>query len=287
MHNNIHRMLSNCMISSLMLGLLMMLAGCTTNQAVSQATIANSYREAAITEPEFSADRHAELRLAQGLAITNTAQGEPEALRTALDQFSIGVMLAPAGSALHTELVRYQTATAALLDATRDPTQAAQLCGEAAAIWPEGTAQMAVCTNGSVSPEPPVVSLPAQRSAATQRPVQPTPTQRPQPPSFAVTARKSFDDSAPSGQYAACIDIQVLGRNGPLGGAVVGINNGEHSYQNQTDANGYTGRCGLGASTWSVVLFWAPPDHSVAGAATTVWVNGAPEQRAAVVFQEQ
>ncbi|MCX7789790.1 MAG: hypothetical protein N2378_04050 [Chloroflexaceae bacterium] len=119
----------------------------------------------------------------------------------------------------------------------------------------------------------------------------PRPTVAPRPPArspgsaFGVAQRKSFDGSGNSGQFASCIDIQVLGPGGPIAGAVLGINNGDHSYQNQTDAGGYTGRCGLGASTWSVVLFWTPQTGSVSGATTTVYLNGAPDQRAAVVFR--
>jgi hypothetical protein len=67
---------------------------------------------------------------------------------------------------------------------------------------------------------------------------------------------------------------------------VIEVNNGDHSYQSQTDAGGYTGRCGLGASTWSVVLVWTPAGGA-SGVTTTVYLSGGPEQRAAVVFQER
>lgn len=139
-----------------------------------------------------------------------------------------------------------------------------------------------------VQQSPPV----AEQSPPTVRPtaspaVRPTAPPAPRARSFAVAQRKSFEGSGTSGQFASCVDVQILGAQGPLAGAVVGINNGEHSYQNQTDGSGYTGRCGLGASTWSVVLFWAPPDTKLTGVATTVYLNGAPEQRAAVVFEER
>ncbi|MGQ9925496.1 MAG: hypothetical protein ACUVS4_01375 [Chloroflexaceae bacterium] len=121
--------------------------------------------------------------------------------------------------------------------------------------------------------------LPPRRpTAAARAPVRST-------GAFSVVQRKSFDGSGNTGQFASCIDIQVLGPGGPIAGAVLGINNGDHSYQNQTDASGYAGRCGLGASTWSVVLFWTPQTGNVAGATTTVYLNGAPDQRAAVVFR--
>jgi hypothetical protein len=98
-----------------------------------------------------------------------------------------------------------------------------------------------------------------------------------------VAERKSFEGSGASGRFEGCVDVQVVGPGGPVAGAVVGVNNGDHSYQSQTDGGGYTGRCGLGASTWSVVLFWAPGDGD-SGVATTVYLSGTPEQRAAVVF---
>ncbi|MEI6181583.1 MAG: hypothetical protein WCP31_12560, partial [Chloroflexales bacterium] len=125
--------------------------------------------------------------------------------------------------------------------------------------------------------------------ALSRTPVRPvtTPTVRPGRQAYALTTRKSFEGSGNSGQFASCIDVKIVGRNGPVNGAVIGINNGDHSYQNQTDQNGYAGRCGLGASTWSVVLFWTPNGGQARGAATTVYVSGAPEQRAATVFQER
>lgn len=136
---------------------------------------------------------------------------------------------------------------------------------------------------------PPVAApAPATPTPAALPPRRPTAAPRPPARStgaFGVAQRKSFDGSGNSGQFASCIDIQVLGPGGPIAGAVLGINNGDHSYQNQTDASGYAGRCGLGASTWSVVLFWTPQTGNVAGATTTVYVNGAPDQRAAVVFR--
>lgn len=184
---------------------------------------------------------------------------------------------------------------------------AGERCGRAAEQLPDNTdhaAQARACLDrlasgvaANLAPEPepepagqaPVAAAP--RPAPTSRPAppahpRPAPTNQPAP-RFSVAQRRSFDSSGNSGQYASCIDVQVLGRSGPVGGAVIGINNGDHSYQNQTDAGGYTGRCGLGASSWSVVLFWAPPGGEVQGAATTVYLSGAPDQRAAVVFQER
>ncbi|GAB4442057.1 MAG: hypothetical protein OHK0015_40120 [Chloroflexi bacterium OHK40] len=143
--------------------------------------------------------------------------------------------------------------------------------------------RLAALTAPVEQPSAPVLAPPTPQPAPTvARPT--VPTRTPVPPSFGVVQRRSFDGSGASGQFASCIDVQVLGPQGPVGGAVLGINNGQHNYQNQTDQNGYAGRCGLGASTWSVVLFWTP-SGDVQGATTTVYVSGAPEQRAAVVFQ--
>lgn len=160
--------------------------------------------------------------------------------------------------------------------------EARALCERAAAIAPGEQAAQDCLARLVAQPEPPpsAVEAPPQAQA---------PTARPRPaasatPAFVVARRTSFDGSGNSGQYASCVDVQILGPAGPVSGAVIGINNGDHSYQNQTDGQGYAGRCGLGASTWSVVLFWTPAG-SVKGAATTVYLNGAPEQRAAVVFQ--
>lgn len=168
--------------------------------------------------------------------------------------------------------------------------EARQLCERAQALRPSETGQaclerLSQKLEGFVAAQhtpTPVAPAPT----ATARPVATTrPATRPATPAFSVVQRKSFDGSGNSGQFASCIDIQILGPAGPISGAVVGINNGEHSYQNQTDANGYTGRCGLGASTWSVVLFWTPATGSVRGVTTTVYLSGSPEQRAAVVIQ--
>lgn len=205
----------------------------------------------------------AEARLAHGSTLVAEAGGAAEPLRAALDQFNLALADAPATGPLREEILARQRETLALLEP------------------PPAPAATAVA-----QPEPGPAAAPV---AAQPRPA-PRPDPRPaQPatPSFGVVQRNSFEGAGNSGQYESCIDIQVLGQGGPIAGAVIGINNGEHSYQNQTDGNGYTGRCGLGASTWSVVLFWAPPDRSISGAATTVYVSGAPEQRAAVVFQER
>jgi hypothetical protein len=174
--------------------------------------------------------------------------------------------------------------SAAIFEAAGDEAgraEARALCERAAAIAPDLQAAQECLERVAERPAVPV--------AAAAAPQTPVPAARPRPaapaaPAYSVAQRNSFDGSGNSGQYASCVDVQILGPAGPVSGAVIGINNGEHSYQNQTDDQGYTGRCGLGASTWSVVLFWTPAG-SVKGVATTIYVSGAPEQRAAVVFQ--
>lgn len=124
-------------------------------------------------------------------------------------------------------------------------------------------------------------------ASPTPRPQAARPTPRPQSrPTYVVSQRKSFEGSGASGRFESCVDVQVTSKGGPVAGAVVGVNNGAYSYQSQTNADGYTGRCGLGASTWSVVLFWTPGGEK-SGLATTVYLSGTPDQRAAVVFHER
>lgn len=295
----------------------------------------------AVERPDL-AQALAEARLAWGLALAESAPGEPAALRAAFDQFSLGLAVAPAdpqratleahqrvalgllalaeareqlrgqGAAPAAEQIAQAAALAALAEAAaaaQPPIPGAdQLIGgallaaaeayragaEAGAggaerdVW-QAQAQ-ALCLRAQAAlpatdcPEPG-----AAQQSTSSTPSAPALRRPPEPaqPGFAVAQRKSFEGSGASGRYESCIDVQILGHGGPIGGAVVGINNGEHSYQSQTDAGGYTGRCGLGASTWSVVIFWLPPDRTVQGVATTVYLSGAPEQRAAVVFQEQ
>ncbi|MCS6882004.1 MAG: hypothetical protein RMK84_08100 [Oscillochloridaceae bacterium] len=169
--------------------------------------------------------------------------------------------------------------------------EARGFCEQAIALQASDAARSCLERLASKLNPPASAAAPATPAAATLPLRRPTPAPRPPArstgPAFSVVQRKSFDGSGNSGQFASCIDIQVLGPGGPIPGAVLGINNGEHSYQNQTDASGYTGRCGLGASTWSVVLFWTPQTGSVSSATTTVYLNGAPEQRAAVVFRSR
>lgn len=182
----------------------------------------------------------------------------------AFDQVELALAMAPAGRG-------------------RDELLAAEgkLVEQLALIEEEArTTPLDVPTPVPTAPPAGVASTPTAVTAPARR--MPTPTAA--APAFTVAGRKSFEGSGASGQFASCIDVQVLDDGAPVAGAVLGINNGDLSYQNQTDRGGYSGRCGLGASTWSVVLFWTPARGAVQGAATTIYLSGAPEQRGAVVF---
>ncbi|NJN14865.1 MAG: hypothetical protein HC822_00395 [Oscillochloris sp.] len=240
--------------------LLMLLSGCgPTNTSAQNQTASPT----PTPTPTAAANPNKDWLRRRDAALERAAQGpnDPAALRDALDQVILGIVDAPLGptrielAALHDQLVtQLQTALA-------DAPVAAPIVATSAAVV--------------TAPRPPsVVTRP--------QPAAPTPGT-----TFGVAERRSFEGSGAADSFNSCIDIQVIGRNGPLAGAVIGINNGDLSYQNQTDGNGYSGRCGLGPSTWSVVLFWTPAGGEVHNATTTVYLNGAAEQRAAIVFQEK
>lgn len=211
-------------------------------------------------------------------AATVAGPGEGAALRQALDRVELALAVAPAGDGRRPDLLAAEADLVARLGALE--------AGPAAGAALSGGAPPQVPAAASTEPAATPTAVPTPALAATVVAASLRPRAAPQPaPTFAVAARKSFEGSGDSGQYASCIDVQILGRGGPVSGAVIGINNGDLSYQDQTDQSGYSGRCGLGASTWSVVVFWAPGSGQAHGSATTVYVSGAPEQRAAVVFQ--
>jgi hypothetical protein len=207
----------------------------------------------------------ARARHGQAEQMLGAGPAAPANARAALDQLALALPLAGPDPALSAEIRTAQSQVVALLAQEEARLAAAASPGPAAITAP---------------PAPP--PAPAPRPPRPPRP-------RPAAPGelYTVAQRKSFDGSGNSGSFASCVDVQVLGAGGPVAGAVIGVNNGEHSYQSQTDAGGYAGRCGLGPSNWSVVLFWTPAEGSIVGATTTVYLNGAPEQRAAVVFQRR
>ena len=226
---------------------------------------------ATVRTPVPTADQVAQALEAYRAAVG--APGDGAALRQVLDQLEL-VLALNLTEAQRTELL---AAEADLV------TRIEQL----ALGSPTPTPTVSPSAESTPTPTAPTgtpVPAPARTSPVAAPTARPT---RPTRPTYGLTTRKSFEGSGNSGQFASCIDVQIVGRSGPISGAVLGINNGDHTYQNQTDQNGYAGRCGLGASTWSVVLFWTPGGGQARGVATTVYINGATEQRAAVVFQER
>lgn len=239
-----------------------------------------SERAVELVAPEAGKGGEAALLLARARAALArerlaAAPDDPVAQRAALDQLALALPLA-ADPGLRAELLATRAELAALLTAADS---AAAASADTAPTSEPGAAATAT----PAAEAPAATPLPAP-IVAPRLPRRPPPTAVPVV-TYGVARRQSFEGSGNSGAFASCIDIQVVGPGGPVAGAVLGINNGEHSYQNQTDANGYTGRCGLGASTWSVVLFWTPGEGDLRGAVTTIVLSGAPEQRGVVVFQ--
>jgi hypothetical protein len=211
----------------------------------------------------------AEARAGLARSLVAGAPDDPAALRAALDQIVLALPLAATEPALHAELL----ATRATLI---ERLSAGDLGGVAQAAPPEAPA-------APTSPATPAAPARRDSGAGRQQPAPPATTAR--PALYSVAARRSHDGSGNSGAFASCVDVQVVGAEGPVAGAVIGVNNGDYSFEAQSDAGGYAGFCGLGASTWSVVLFWTPADGKVERAVTTVYVSGAPDQRASAVFQ--
>lgn len=208
------------------------------------------------------------------------AAGDGESLRRALDQVELALAVAPPGHGLRPELLAAEGDLVARLDSLDAGPAAGAIPGPETAAPDAGEAAVAPAVSSPAATAAPPTAPPSAVAAPARRQAPAAPA-----PSYAVATRKSFEGSGNSGQFASCIDVQILGRGGPVAGAVIGINNGDLSYQDQTDQSGYSGRCGLGASNWSVVIFWTPAGGQAHGSATTVYVSGAPEQRAAVVFQ--
>jgi hypothetical protein len=211
----------------------------------------------AATSPE-AAQLVAEAHLARAEAALRGAPDSAAARqRNSLNELALAISIAPKGGLRDRIAARMADLAHATEPTAAEPTAAAH----APSLVP-------------ASPAPRPQSAP------------PTPLPQPARPAYVVAERKSFEGSGESGRFESCVDVQVIAQSGPVAGAVVAVNNGDHSYQSQTDADGYTGRCGLGPSTWSVVLFWTPGGGD-SGVATTVYLSGAPEQRAAVTFEER
>lgn len=105
---------------------------------------------------------------------------------------------------------------------------------------------------------------------------------------FTAQVVTTYPGTQPSGEQASCVAGYVRLGGTPIAGAVVYANNGgpaAPSPRGITDGNGYYYICGLGDSTWSVVLTYIPgPDTLAAEVKPTVYVNGSHTQVAVVNF---
>jgi hypothetical protein len=81
---------------------------------------------------------------------------------------------------------------------------------------------------------------------------------------------------------------RVVDRSGSgVAAALIVVNNGAASVDRQTNLAGEFSICGLGDSTWSVVLRYVPGEPTLAReVAATVYVNGGPDHVAIVNFRE-
>lgn len=143
----------------------------------------------------------------------------------------------------------------------------------------------------------PTVQPPARPTTPPPPTPRPTarPTPRPRPPAPAPSARafvaeviRTYPGTGRSEDRESCIEGRVRDRSGGgIGGAVVSINNGAANLDRQTNGAGEFQFCGLGDSTWSVVLRYVPGSPGLAReVAGTVYVNGSAQQSAAVNFRE-
>lgn len=144
-----------------------------------------------------------------------------------------------------------------------------------------------------VTAAPAPTARPTTPPPPTARPT-PRPTARPAPPAprlraFSAEVISSYPGSGRSEDRQSCIEGRVRDRNGNgVGGAVVSINNGASNLDRQTNGAGEFQFCGVGDSTWSVVLRYIPGSPGLAReVAGTVYVNGSGGQTGIVNFREQ
>ena len=156
-----------------------------------------------------------------------------------------------------------------------------------------------------VPDEPEPTAIPTPRATATPRPSptpQPsaTPAQRPQPTaspaptapplrSFVAEVIVSYPGSGSSGGKSSCVQGVVRDRAGSgVAAAAIAANNGNAEVGKLTNGAGEYQICGLGDSTWSILLRFVPGDPPLAQeAVATVYVNGSREQVAVVNFVER
>lgn len=146
----------------------------------------------------------------------------------------------------------------------------------------------------TAAPAPRATARPTIAPPPTARPTA-RPTPRPRPPApapsvraFAAEVIRSYPGTGRSEDRESCIEGRVRDRSGGVGGAVVSINNGVANLDRQTNGAGEFQFCGLGDSTWSVVLRYVPGSPGLAReVAGTVYINGSSQQSAVVNFREQ
>jgi hypothetical protein len=115
----------------------------------------------------------------------------------------------------------------------------------------------------------------------------PQPQPQPQVRYFSAAPVVSYAGSGDSGRFESCVTGSVTGSEGPIVGAVVNVNNGTNSFDATTGGGGNFRVCGLGATNWTVVLYFVPGTPIGNQPAVTVYVNGLPEQHAVVSFTQR
>lgn len=124
--------------------------------------------------------------------------------------------------------------------------------------------------------------------------VPPTPTPRPKPTStprpttriFKGVPVRSYPGSGNNGTFASCVSGRVSYGGAAIAGASLEVNNGPaNRFPATTNSNGDYRVCGLGASDWSVVLFYVPGSPPIGNnPAVVFYVNGNAAQEAVVNF---
>jgi PPM family protein phosphatase len=140
------------------------------------------------------------------------------------------------------------------------------------------------------------VSTTIQTSVPTASSIEVSPTETP------ITATRVFraevvtnypnTGSGQSDQRQSCVSGRVVDRhNSGIANAVLYVNNGGPSATNlffETNSKGNYFYCGLGASSWSVVLTYIPGEPRLDSEAIgAIYLNGTQEQQAIVNFQER
>lgn len=120
--------------------------------------------------------------------------------------------------------------------------------------------------------------------------LRPSPTATPRPPAkryLKASVERSFAGSGNNGTFESCISGSVSYGGAPIDGAVIGVNNGQGNnyFRAVSGSGGLYKVCGLGASAWSVVLFYIPGSPELGNQPVeVVYVNGNRGQEGRVSF---